>query len=332
MALRKSLEKIILEYPLVSKDNFKGHSFASYVRNVVPKSISASLELPEIYSVKASAGNGSWAKVPWIAIFNNLVTESVQSGFYCVYLFRADFSGVYLSLNQGIADKRNKFGLGKSRDMVRDQAQLFKDKLGSDQLREFSEPLDLQLDSIPKKTTSRRLGLAYEAGNIASKFYSRESLPDDKELVDDVRKVLEIYFSLFEEVSLKEDADSDLFKKVSLKKEAKNNEAEREWFEDPTKYRLHRVTERNQTLSRKVKELQGYECKACGFDFESRYGEIGKGYIEAHHNVPISNLSGAKIQVDPLNDFTVLCSNCHSMIHRIKPTPTVEEFRQKLKI
>ncbi|WP_445300041.1 MrcB family domain-containing protein [Microcoleus sp. AT3-A2] len=81
--------------------------------NVVPKSIIASLELPEIYSVKASAGNGSWAKVPWIAIFNKLVTESVQSGFYCVYLFRAEFSGVYLSLNQGIADKRNKFGLGR---------------------------------------------------------------------------------------------------------------------------------------------------------------------------------------------------------------------------
>lgn len=332
MALRESLEKIMFEYPLATNDNFDGHSFASYVRNVVPKSISASLELPEIYSVKASAGKGSWAKVPWIAIFNKLVTESVQSGFYCVYLFRADFSGVYLSLNQGIADKRNKSTLGKAMDIVRDQAPLFKHKLGSDKLREFSEPLDLQLDSIPKKTTSRRLGLAYEAGNIASKFYSRESLPDDKELVGDVMKMLEIYFSLFEEVSLKDEANSDLFQEVSLKKEAKKNEVERELFEDPTKYRLHRVTERNQTLSKKVKQLQGYECKACDFNFESRYGEIGKGYIEAHHNVPISNLSGAKIKLDPLKDFTVLCSNCHSMIHRIKPTPTVEEFRQNLKM
>jgi 5-methylcytosine-specific restriction protein A len=331
MALRESLEKIMFEYPLASNDNCKGHSFASYVRNVVPKSISASLELPEIYSIKASAGNGSWAKVPWIAIFNKLVTENVQSGFYCVYFFRADFSGVYLSLNQGIADKRDLFGLGVSREILRDQAKLFKDKLGSDKLREFSDTLDLKLDSIPKETTSRRLGLAYEAGNIASKFYSMESLPDDKELVGDVMKMLEIYFSLFEEVSLKE-ANSDLFQDVSLKKEAKKNEVERELFEDPTKYRLHRVTERNQTLSRKVKKLQGYECKACGFDFESRYGEIGRGYIEAHHNVPISKLSGAKIQLDPLNGFTVLCSNCHSMIHRIKPTPTVEEFRQNLKI
>nr|WP_246276912.1 HNH endonuclease [Microcoleus asticus] len=145
--------------------------------------------------------------------------------------------------------------------------------------------------------------------------------------------MLEIYFSLFEEVSLKEEADSaDLLKEVSLNEAAENNQAEREWFEDTTKYRLHRVTERNQTLSRKVKQLQGYECKACGFDFESRYGEIGRGYIEAHHNVPISNLSGTKMKLDPLNDFTVLCSNCHSMIHRIKPTPTLQEFRHNLKM
>lgn len=37
--------------------------------------------------------------------------------------------------------------------MVRVQAQLFKDQLGSDNLTPFSEPLDCQLDSIPKATT-----------------------------------------------------------------------------------------------------------------------------------------------------------------------------------
>ena len=39
--------------------------------------------------------------------------------------------------------------------MVRFQPQLFKYKLGSDKLREFSEPLDLQLDYIAKATTFR---------------------------------------------------------------------------------------------------------------------------------------------------------------------------------
>ncbi len=150
MALKNLLEKVIFEYPEVSEDSFKGHSFANYFRNTIPKSIESFLVLPDVCSVKASAGNGAWAKVPWIAIFNKLVTETVTSGFYCVYLFRVDCSGVYLSLNQGIADKRNEYGLGVSRDMVRRQARFFRDTLG-EAIKDFSDPLDLKLDFILKK-------------------------------------------------------------------------------------------------------------------------------------------------------------------------------------
>jgi 5-methylcytosine-specific restriction protein A len=319
MALKDVLEKVVLEYPEVGRDSFKGHPFASYFRNTIPKSIESSLVLPDVYSIKASAGNGAWAKVPWIAIFNKLVTETVTSGFYCVYLFRVDCSGVYLSLNQGIADKRDEYGLGVSRDMVRKQARFFRDTLGEEAIKDFSDPLDLKLDFIPKETTARRLGLAYEAGNIASKFYHRNAIPDDAVLINDLKKLLEIYFALFEKVSL--DKNSQI-----------SDEKEDEWFEDLTKYRIHRVTERNQSLSKRVKQLQGYICKACDFNFESRYGEIGKEFIEAHHTVPISSLNKIKIQLDPMQDFIVLCSNCHRMIHRIKPTPTLEEFKKILKM
>ncbi|MEG4500215.1 DUF3578 domain-containing protein [Microcoleus sp. F10-C6] len=101
MALRESLEKIIFEYPLVSSDNFKEHSFASYVRNLVPTSISASLELPEIYTVKASAGNGSWAKVPWIAIFNKLVTRVSSRGFTVfIYFAPTSLAFIFLSIKE----------------------------------------------------------------------------------------------------------------------------------------------------------------------------------------------------------------------------------------
>lgn len=228
-------------------------------------------------------------------------------------------SGVYLSLNQGIADKRDEYGLGVSRDMVRKQARFFRDTLGEETIKDFSDPLDLKLDFIPKKTTTRRLGLAYEAGNIASKFYHRTAIPDDAVLKKDLEELLEIYFILFEKISLE--------KNIQI-----SEEKEDAWFENLTKYRMHRVAERNQSLSKRVKQLQGYICKACGFNFEARYGKIGKEFIEAHHTIPISSLNKVKIQLDPMQDFTVLCSNCHRMIHRIKPTPTLEGFKKILKI
>jgi 5-methylcytosine-specific restriction protein A len=33
--------------------------------------------------------------------------------------------------------------------------------------------------------------------------------------------------------------------------------------------------------------------------------------------------------LDPLKDFTVLCSNCHRMIHKTEFVDRVEEFKAK---
>ncbi|MEA5465858.1 MrcB family domain-containing protein [Leptothoe sp. PORK10 BA2] len=226
MPIKELLHKVLLEYPEVSKEGFKGHQFSSFFRKEISSLIKESLDLSDIYSVKASTGNGAWAKVPWIAIFNKLVTESVTSGFYCVYLFRVDCSGVYLSLNQGIAAKRDQYGLGVSRDMIRKQAKLYREILTNDSIEDFSDPLDLKLDAIPKETTSRRLGLAYEAGNVVSKLYSKGNIPDDSTLVDDITKLLDIYFSLFQKIDLEENREI-------------SDDKEDEWFElDSAKFLL----------------------------------------------------------------------------------------------
>jgi 5-methylcytosine-specific restriction protein A len=95
------LETILSKYPIENQKNFKAHPFASYIRNDVPYLLNEELKLPKIYTIKASPGNGEWAKIPWIAIFNKTVTETVRNGICLVYLFCADFSVFYLSLMQG---------------------------------------------------------------------------------------------------------------------------------------------------------------------------------------------------------------------------------------
>lgn len=54
-------------------------------------------------------------------------------------------------------------------------------------------------------------------------------------------------------------------------------------------------------------------CEACGFDFERRYGDRGRGYIEVHHRRPL-HASGTV--TTRLSDLALICSNCHRMIHR----------------
>lgn len=73
-------------------------------------------------------------------------------------------------------------------------------------------------------------------------------------------------------------------------------------------------------------------CECCGFDFEKAYGEMGRGFIEVHHRFPLSQTDGEH-EVNPETDLVPLCSNCHSMIHRLAARPgdciSLEELRSR---
>lgn len=99
-------------------------------------------------------------------------------------------------------------------------------------------------------------------------------------------------------------------------------------------YQTHRSKERSGVLPQKKKEFVLTEtgtlkCEACSFDFSLLYGKRGIGFIECHHNKPISDMKNEQ-QVS-LKDLALLCSNCHRMIHRFRPWLSVEELRTLIK-
>jgi hypothetical protein len=58
-------------------------------------------------------------------------------------------------------------------------------------------------------------------------------------------------------------------------------------------------------------------CEVCGFDFKEHYGDLGEGYIEGHHTIPISEMAeDAETKVE---DIALVCANCHRMLHRKRP-------------
>lgn len=70
-------------------------------------------------------------------------------------------------------------------------------------------------------------------------------------------------------------------------------------------------------------------CEVCGFDFEKVYGELGNNFIEAHHIKPVSQMSDN--EKTSIEDIVMVCSNCHSMIHRKKPWLTFENIKDIIK-
>ncbi|PAP74170.1 HNH endonuclease [Rubrivirga marina] len=94
--------------------------------------------------------------------------------------------------------------------------------------------------------------------------------------------------------------------------------------------RLHRTRERNAGAVRRKKRAMAEQgrltCETCGFDFSATYGELGDGFIECHHTVPVSSLrpGGGATR---LRDLALLCANCHRMIHRSRPMMAVADLR-----
>ena len=96
------------------------------------------------------------------------------------------------------------------------------------------------------------------------------------------------------------------------------------------RFRLHIFRERSQSLVLKKKQKAQkdsgqLECEVCSLVFAEVYGKkFGDGFIECHHRRPLSELD--KPARTTLDDLALVCSNCHSMLHRSGCSMTVEQL------
>lgn len=310
MSLNTALKILIEEYPKAIEQPFKENEVANFIRNDIPEYIKEIIGSNDRFKIQGSPGQGNWAGVPWVAVLDRFITETVQDGYYVVYLVKEDFSGIYLSLNQGVTTVQKQYG-SAAKEALEIRAKDYAARIGQIPQGMTSGSIDLACAGKSK------LGPLYEVGSILSFFYSAENLPDDNQLARDLEKVLSLYYLL----STKE---AQLYTDNELEDDESGLE-----FENLKKIRVHKRIERNTKLSKKVKKLKGCTCEACCFNFAEMYGEIGDGFIEAHHLKPLHTLTGEKIALDPVKDFAVLCSNCHKMIHRSEFVSDVVEFRGK---
>ena len=96
--------------------------------------------------------------------------------------------------------------------------------------------------------------------------------------------------------------------------------------------RVHRYRERDSRLVKRKKEIalterKALACDVCDFDFEAVYGNRGHGFIECHHKKPLSELSPDG-EATILSDLSLVCSNCHRMIHKSRPWLSIGELRE----
>ena len=150
-----------------------------------------------------SIGKGNKALVPWISIYstNPKIRKNAQEGIGLVYLFRADMSGFYLAISQGITYFKQKYGNNNYAYIAaRKVAEYYAEQLDTD-----TKPIDLK---VPKNS----IGYGYQEININTKYYEKNKFTYD-ELKNDLVDMLQQYDDVIE--SCNEKSWYDVLEKIT---------------------------------------------------------------------------------------------------------------------
>jgi 5-methylcytosine-specific restriction enzyme B len=188
-SLNKGLEQALQQYPAARQTPFAGTHPINAVFHSLAQGLQSSSRVKEhpTLHVRFSTGQGNWARVPWIAILDDRATTTIQSGVYCVFLFREDGSGVYLTLAQGVTEPLRRLGAAEGKAELRALARQIRASLGPLEDAGFTLTDDIDLHTGPG------LGSNYEVSTIAYKLYERGNVPIDDQLLSDVGSLITSY-------------------------------------------------------------------------------------------------------------------------------------------
>nr|WP_237181067.1 DUF3578 domain-containing protein [Roseomonas haemaphysalidis] len=194
--VRPELEGFLQRFADARQGPFAGQAGLGAVLERIKAALSRMPALqahPEV-QVSWSLGKGNWATVPWIALMDRRVTTSTQRGFYVVFLFPQDLSGVYLTLNQGVTDVIQGLKRVAGRQELQSRAQ--RARVAVPELATAGYVLD---DTLGLRTNAA-LAADYESSTIAYKFYPAGAVPADAEIEADLRVALDAYARVIEAV------------------------------------------------------------------------------------------------------------------------------------
>lgn len=187
--MKTQFEDILKNYAQATSETFAEHRVQRLVTTETVKDIIERCGInTNSYKVKGSAGQSKWAIVPWIAVFDKEITTNAEKGYYIVYLFKADMSGFYLSLNQGWTWYNKKYKGNQGIEEINKVSEAWRRKLVSSG--------DFSFSPITLGENASRLSIGYVHGNICSKYYSFDNIPDDVELASDFRAMIAVYSEL----------------------------------------------------------------------------------------------------------------------------------------
>jgi len=191
--LTKSIKYLFDNYIKAKSEIFANNPMGYYIRKIVPQNFyNTGLIDNKKYIVDGSVGQGNWAQVPWICIFNQEITKSATKGVYIVYLLSADGKSLYLTLNQGCTEIRANYNKKQTIEIMRDNAQKIINLINNNH---FSTDEEINLGN-----NLTELAELYQKGAIFYKKYIKQDIPTEEQLRTDLKNMLDIYDDYYNKI------------------------------------------------------------------------------------------------------------------------------------
>ncbi|PHD71677.1 hypothetical protein COF64_22760 [Bacillus sp. AFS043905] len=214
------MQKILEQTMAAIKVNDKA-VYSKLIKDEIPnylRNLPFILKNDNLY-VEASIGKGLDAYVPWVAIADKNITKNykkngrnvkgekevtVQNGYYCVYLFSADGSSTYLSFNQGVTDIEDIRKIMKVDRKVLpfEKASMYYSHLLCEEMMEKESYIqgEINLHTQFKSESKTIAGYRYQFANVAAIKYDAGLVVPEKNLVNDLEKMIEEYIFMISKV------------------------------------------------------------------------------------------------------------------------------------
>lgn len=211
-------------------------------------------------------------------------------------------------------------------DLCKERATVLAEKIGVSNYQAVNQQIVQIGKRIVKKLPDIKYPKKYEPLNLPDIEYSL--IPFEGE--DDDDNPGHYYWILRSELenALKNLIDMNVINNDELNAAEIPNNQDKNLYEGAKKQVTVNAYERNRKARNICIKKYGNKCSACDFDFEKKYGKIGRNFIEVHHIKPLHEINESYC-IDPVADLRPVCPNCHAMLH--KANITIEELRKILK-
>ncbi|KQM81282.1 MrcB family domain-containing protein [Agromyces sp. Leaf222] len=163
------------------------------IRDVVPEwfrhngaaSVARGGWAPFPLEVQGKDGIGRKSQVPWVRFYSPRESESATDGWYVVYLFAGDGSGVVLALMHASTHAVGDALIPQDEQSIREAVDWARAELGG-WMRHDAR----LLTQISLRAPKSKVAGPYEKSVVAAFEYSADRVPDDTALVDDLRNMV----------------------------------------------------------------------------------------------------------------------------------------------